>query len=337
MKVIYDISLLGIGHYDSVNRTGTFRVVENMAYGLALSEIDLSFCVSQSLKVLVETLDYLEFNPQLESSSLNYSKHKAVIARKLYNYNIEFNKISGSVEIFKKCVSLTNRLAEKLFSPLDDKVLSNADIFHSPCFPLTSRVKQAKKLTRFLTVYDLIPILHPHFFEHNNDEFLKRILNSLGWDDWAICISDATKNDLWNYLPNLDPSRVFVTHLAVAPDIFYPCTNSEENASIREKYNIPNAPYILSLCTLEPRKNIEHVIRCFAKLVQEEKIQDLYLVLVGTKGWSYDKIFTELANFDLAKNRIILTGYVPDEDLAALYSGALAFAFLFTKDLVFRP
>ncbi len=331
MKILYDISLLGIGHYDPVNRTGTFRVVENMAYGLAsLQEINLKFCVSQNLPVLVQCLDYLASNEKLDQKSLAYSKQQAFIARKLDEYNIRLSKLQDTLplKVFKKFYKTANRLAEKHIPPLNAKVLQNIDVFHSPCFALTPPVKEAKNIKRFLTVHDLIPILYPNLFEHNNDEGLKKILNSISPEDYVICVSNSTKNDLCSYLKYINPERVFVTHLAAAPDVFYPCSNSEQIIYVRNKYHIPNASYILSLCTLEPRKNIDHVIRCFAKLIQEQNIKDLYLVLVGAKGWSYSKIFEEVANFPLAKERVILTGYVADEDLAALYSGALAFTYL---------
>lgn len=96
-------------------------------------------------------------------------------------------------------------------------------------------------------------------------------------------------------------------------------------------------PYILSLSTLEPRKNIDHTIRCFARLVNQEHIKNLYLVLVGAKGWNYSKIFAEVSNYDYLQEHIIVTGYVADEDLAALYSGALTFVYpSFYEGLVFH-
>lgn len=75
-------------------------------------------------------------------------------------------------------------------------------------------------------------------------------------------------------------------------------------------------------------KNIDHVIRCFVRLVTEEQISDLSLVLAGMKGWDYDRIFAAIEGAPQVKDRIIVTGRIDDEDLAALYSGALAFAYL---------
>jgi glycosyltransferase involved in cell wall biosynthesis len=70
-----------------------------------------------------------------------------------------------------------------------------------------------------------------------------------------------------------------------------------------------------------------HTIRTFARMVDQQNIKDLSLVLVGTKGWLYDEIFEELSRNAALKDRIIVTGFAANEDLAALYSGAVAFVY----------
>ena len=97
--------------------------------------------------------------------------------------------------------------------------------------------------------------------------------------------------------------------------------------AVQLKYGIPRGPYILSLGTLEPRKNIVHLIRSFAQLVAQENLPDLSLVLAGAAGWDYGSIFEELTRYPQLKQRIIFTGYVADEDLSPLYSGALVFVY----------
>jgi len=72
---------------------------------------------------------------------------------------------------------------------------------------------------------------------------------------------------------------------------------------------------------------MEHAIRCFSALVRAEKLDDLYFVLVGTNGWRHEQILAEAAKCNVAADRIIVAGYVPDEELAPLYSGALAFIY----------
>jgi glycosyltransferase involved in cell wall biosynthesis len=338
MKVLYDISVLGTGYYYPRARTGVFRVVENIAYGLASSkECDLFFCASESFQKLNESLDYLASSSQLKGVSIPetyFTKVKRDFASKLRDFNTEINNATNEkqlkilyLKILRKLLYNTDKIiGGDSFHLISPKVLEQADIFHSPFYPISEQVKQVKNKNTFLTVYDLIPIMFPQFFEFKEDHLLNKVLESLEPENWAICISDSTKNDLCNKFPKVDPSRVFVTPLA-ASELFYPCNDSEQISLIRKKYNIPDAPYILSLSTLEPRKNIDHTIRCFAHLSQQEHIKDLYLVLVGTKGWDYNKIFEEISNNHSLQDRIIVTGYVADEDLAALYSGALAFVY----------
>ena len=89
----------------------------------------------------------------------------------------------------------------------------------------------------------------------------------------------------------------------------------------------PEGSYVLSLCTLEPRKNIEQVLRCFVRLVRENPLPELSLVLAGTKGWDFERIFDEIKGAAEIRGRIIVTGYVDDDDLPALYGGATMFVY----------
>ena len=76
-----------------------------------------------------------------------------------------------------------------------------------------------------------------------------------------------------------------------------------------------------------PKDNIERAIRCFMQLIQQQGIQDLPLVFEGPNGWDFDRIVHELARTPSLRQRIILTGFVSDPDLAVLYSGALMFLY----------
>lgn len=336
MKIVFDISILGMSQYNSVYRTGIFRVVENIAYGLAASkECKLTFCVSppfSPIQTLYSSLDYLESNPRIRRVPLPHSRLKRIFDSQVADLNTKITKASKLqrllLKTIRKPVYYTARAMEAYYHQIDPKSLAEADIFHASHFAIPEEAKKLKNVKKFLTVYDLTPISYPQFYEFNENDghFLKKVLESLDQDDWAICISQATKNDLCNYL-KIDPSRVFVTHLAAEPELFSVCSDSERISLTRKKYHIPDAPYILSVNTLQPRKNLAHVIRCFAKLVQQENIKDLSLVLVGAKGWKYSNLLEVISDYDFLKERIILTGYVADEDLAGLYSGALAFVY----------
>ena len=329
MKILYDISILGMGHYAPA-QTGIFRVVENIAYGLAESdECCVSFCSSHSLANLSQIIGYLEATPELENIPLVHPN----LPKNLYkNISGVIKKINGQSEVgfshkvLRRGLYYSLRLLGKTIKPLTIKELSAADLFHSPFLPFPEYTKAAGNTKRIITVYDLIPILYPKFFAYEENSLIKNVVNNIELNDWAVCISDSTKNDLCDYRKDLDPSRVFVAHPA-ASELFYPCNDAEKIDSIKKKYGIPDVPYILSLNTLEPRKNMAHAIRSFARMVEQENIKDLSLVLVGTKGWLYGEIFDELSKNSALKDRVIITGFAADEDLAALYSGALAFVY----------
>lgn len=340
IKVIYDISVLGQGHLHLRARTGIFRVVESIAEGLTSSkECDLLFSVTQYFQLLDASLDYLESHPKLAKVPLLHSSFPRIFYKKLLDtYNLvgcqtKINEASNLGEdklllnAVKSNLENTLRMMGGYSNTIDSSNLEEVDIFHSPYDEIPASVQKANKVQAFLTIYDLIPILYPQFLLSEQIPLLyKKTLASIAGKDWVTCISHSTKNDLCNYL-NIDESRVFVTHLAAEPSIFYPCRDAAKLASTRIKYSIPDAPYILSLGTLEPRKNLDGAIRSFAKLIEEQNIKDLYLVLVGTPGWKYDKIMEEVSKKNFLKERIIFTGYVPESDLAALYSSALAFVY----------
>ncbi|MBD6615800.1 FkbM family methyltransferase [Komarekiella sp. 'clone 1'] len=231
-------------------------------------------------------------------------------------------------DLFDACQSYINQNFEYKNLPLlhlSELKYQNIDIYQSTHYPLPNNIYFA---TRIVTVCDLIPILFPEYFTHNSQHLVINTIDQIDKNDFVCCISESTKQDICKYQPNLDEKQVFVTYLAADQEKFYPCDDQKLIIKTKQKYEIPDQPYLLTLSTLEPRKNIAHVIRCFLTLIKKQHIDDLNLVLIGTKGWQYEEIFAEIDRAKELENRIIITGYLPDEDLAPLYSGALAFMYV---------
>lgn len=161
--------------------------------------------------------------------------------------------------------------------------LPQTDIYHSTFHALPKRLKSKSK---FITLYDLIPIKLSSLFSKEDKvdiEFLEKI-NSLTKENWVLSISQQTRQDYHEYNPDFPLEHSLVIPLAADPQKFYICSNEEVLTAVAQKYQIPDAPYILSVCTLEPRKNLKFVVQGFLRLLQENKTPDLHLVLVGTKG-----------------------------------------------------
>jgi len=135
--------------------------------------------------------------------------------------------------------------------------------------------------------------------------------------------SQATKRDLVAYY-RTRPEKV---------DVVYPGVEGITRAGdveitrVRTKYDLP-ARYLLFLGTLQPRKNITRLVRAYASYVERSADPDLGLVLAGNPGWLMDVQRDVFAALPAAiANRVRITGYIADEDVAALYSGALALTF----------
>ncbi len=312
MEVILDVMSLGVS-YRKVNgeiylrdRTGIFRVADELARGLVKSpNINVDF-----------------ISPHYPSQSSRYIKDENISKKSIAFPTIKHRVINK----IKSITGNNNVLNSILPSTSINALVNRADIYHSPFFPILEEVTQSKSIKSFLTVHDLIPILYPQYFENEKNPLVKIAIQSNQKDGYFFCVSNSTKNDLCNYF-SINPDRVFVTPLAASKERFFKCVNTIEIETVKAKYQLRDKQYFLSLSTLEPRKNIDHTIRCFIKLIQEEHLNDVYLVLAGIKGWDFDKIFNEIENASMLKSRIILTGYVADEDLAFLYSGALAFIY----------
>ena len=326
MNVIFDISLLGTVNYHG-QRTGIARAIEVLLGGLTtLTECQMAFCACNSLVQLIQAAISLSNHPRFEGKQFclpgNVLLHQvARVCTKIYP-----DKLSSETQrVSRRVVSFFLKRLTTFYHSLDRDALENADIFHSTFFPLPAYIHRSSALQRFITIYDMIPVLFPEYFETQIIKNFTEIIWSIRADDWVIAISQSTKDDFCDRM-SFDPSRVFVTPLA-ASEPFYRCSDSMQDIQVRRRYQIPDGPYALSLCTVEPRKNIDHTIRSFVRTIREQRIPDLNLVLVGTKGWDFDRIFAEITKDPEMQLRIIVTGYVPDKDLASLYSNAMMFVY----------
>ncbi len=327
MNVVFDISILGMGHHDSKARTGIFRVAENIMdrllgrddLSLGLSAFASPDCCQQYL-----ASRGLEGVASLQCSSLLLrllEERRRLKERQVTRSGFNQALGKGYLEMVRM---LVRHFEQRPLSATGG--FSDADIVHSPYLPLPRQVR-ALKTKKFITLYDLIPVLLPEYFKHSGH--MTEVLRSIDHDTWILCISEATKNDFCAYtnMQGFDPDKLFVTPLAASGN-FFPCSDTHELSRVREKYGLPETPYLLSICSLEPRKNLVHVVRSFAALVSQEHLSDLSLVLVGPHGWGYEAIFAEICQNEAVRQRVIVAGYVADEDLAAVYSGALAFVYL---------
>jgi glycosyltransferase involved in cell wall biosynthesis len=133
-----------------------------------------------------------------------------------------------------------------------------------------------------------------------------------------LAISQATANDLTRLFPRTR-ARTHVIPLA-ADERF--SADGPPVEPVLERLGV-RAPYVLSVGTLEPRKNLLRLVQAFAAL-DEEVRERVQLVIVGAVGWDAE---ATLATLDLHHELVRALGHVDDADLRALLRGAQLFAY----------
>ncbi len=210
--------------------------------------------------------------------------------------------------------SVMQQLWKRIGWPPYDKIAGMADLFHFPNFiiPPLSRGKAV------VTVHDLSFRLYPQFAETRNLNYLNTHLpQTLKRADAVITISENSKREICHYL-GTPPEHVHVTHLGVSPD-FKPVDLATQQ-EFRDKLGLAR-PYILSVGTIEPRKNLRFLVDVFERMGDI----DVDLVIAGGKGWKHEGFFERLERSP-ARERIKYLEYIPDGGLPTLYSAAEIYA-----------
>ncbi|MDP2726576.1 MAG: glycosyltransferase family 1 protein [Dehalococcoidia bacterium] len=193
------------------------------------------------------------------------------------------------------------------------------DIFHSPDYLLPP----VRRGARVLTVHDLTFLVVPQYAEPKLARYLARALpNSIQQATLVLADSENTRQDLISLL-RVPPEKVAVLYAGIDPS-FVPVTDTAHLAKVRAKYGL-DGPFILNVGTLEPRKNLEGLLRAYA-LLREERNLPHRLVLAGGKGWLYEGLF-RIAEEQKLGEAVSFLGYVSDEDLPALLSLADVFVY----------
>ncbi len=217
--------------------------------------------------------------------------------------------INSSIPLHQKIRSFTS--IPSLMKKNDiDVVIEPA---HFGPFSLPSKTK------RVTVIHDITPVLFPAY--HNSAShyvhklFLPKITKNA---DLIVANSEHTKKDLVKYYPNAK-GKTEVVYLGKEPQ-FVPI----ENPAVLEKYKITQ-PYLLFVGTLEPRKNLVHLVKAFEEL-KNNIVTPLQLVFAGKMGWDSEELKKTIADSN-HKSDIIVTGYVERAELPVLYSMAKVFVY----------
>ena len=205
-----------------------------------------------------------------------------------------------------------------------DSLFSGIDLFHATdnLLPFLTGIPSV------FTLHDLVFRFYPETVSGPNRWFLKMMTGRfLRASDAVIAVSERTKRDA-QLLYGIPNSRISVIHEGVHSR-FRPA-GQDEIERVKHRYDLP-ARYLLFVGTIEPRKNLSTLLEAMTALKRQEAdgtVEPIApkLVVVGKTGWLSDGFFRRIHELDLDRE-VVLPGFVPDEDLPAVYSGAECFVF----------
>ncbi|MEK7581070.1 MAG: glycosyltransferase family 1 protein [Patescibacteria group bacterium] len=278
MKIAIDVSQI-------VYQTGVSRYTENLV---------------ESLLKVDNKNDYLLFGTSLRQlPRLNKLKKKFAALE-----NVQFKFFPFPIGFFEIIFNKIHLI--KL-----EKVIGNFDILHtSDWIEPAINQNESKKIT---TIHDVVPYLFPSSLPRrilkNQEVRLKLVKKE---SDLIIAVSNSTKEDVVKFL-EIPNERIRVINNAASP-AFKPQLEEKIN-EVLSKFKIKK-PYILSVATQEPRKNIQKLVDAFEKINKAKP--ELNLVLTGKYGWG--------PALDVVPN-VIQTGFVKEEELISLYAGCAVFVY----------
>lgn len=213
-------------------------------------------------------------------------------------------------------------LQKSLKTPKLDNVL-NTDVFFMPHINF-ARISGKRKSV--LTIHDLSFLRYPRFFSARKN-FWHKMLNlgdMVGQVDKVVAISENTKKDIVKMF-GVEEERVKVIKSGINTDEFKIIEEQDVLNQIKQKYNL-RGNFILYLGTLEPRKNVDGLIKAFDMFKKRYPKSGIKLIIAGGNGWK-DKGIHKAWRSSENRADIKFIGYIPKEDKVYLYNLASLFVF----------
>ena len=227
---------------------------------------------------------------------------------------VPFDAPQADIQRVRWCPGRAAQYAWKTLGwPPFDLFAGRFDVYHFPNFFLPP-LRHGRSV---VTIHDVSFLRHPEFAEDKNLQFLTRhIRKTVERADAIITDSRFSANEIRDVL-NVDEARLFPIHLGISP-LFRPPDEQTQAATLARLGC--ERPYLLTVGTLEPRKNVPFLIELFERMTDF----DGELVIAGMPGWKFEPIVERMQSSSRAAD-IRYLNFVPDADLPSLYAGAELF------------
>jgi glycosyltransferase involved in cell wall biosynthesis len=210
---------------------------------------------------------------------------------------------------------IVSRAADRI-QPLLEACIGDADVFH------TSNAERYKprKSRLTATIHDLttlkFPAAHTAINRGIDKRFFKQVLPAT---DKLIAVSENTRRDAIELL-GISPDRIVTIHSGVADEYFQAGPEQARSAAAEFKLRLP---YVLSVGTIEPRKNIGRLIDAWQDLPADVRAS-FRLVVAGSVGWEAEEVAARLRE---SGTGIRYLGYVGEQWMPGLTAGASCLAY----------
>ncbi len=329
LVLIFDGNIFAHEFIKNSSRSGIFFVALNLIKEFAqIDNIEINLYYNyrnyHKLKTLLEQ-NKLPNKCRLTTKDYKYNLLNKVFIRAL-DYSIPLNKDNT----IKKALRYLIYRFLRIKNMTNINSLQNSDIYFSACDKIPDEILNNPKIKSYQLLHDVIPIVMKKEYKGFNSPLLwmQDLVNSLNNNNTYFTVSEHTKKDFIKCAPWMNEKNFIVSHLG-ANDKFYRELDINKILKVKEKYKIPiNKKYVFSLCTLEPRKNILFAVKSFLQFIKQNNIKDTVIALGGASWKEFMPVLEkELNNLSDYKDSIIKLGYVEDEDLSILYSGAEVFVY----------
>lgn len=173
-------------------------------------------------------------------------------------------------------------------------------------------------------IHDLFPLRYPEMFPEDQLGFYRSMIpRSCKVSDMLFANSEDTKRDIVTMF-GIDPSKIVVTPLGPGNVIERRDPETVTDAELETAGVDPPGRYLLTLSTLEPRKNLAGLIRALDILRADPAFADVKLMVAGGKGWKYQEVFDLVEDLGMTE-AVRFLGYVPDEALPVLFARCSAY------------
>jgi glycosyltransferase involved in cell wall biosynthesis len=305
----FDIQIFDSNKYQSINafeKESYLGLIKEKSSSFVKIKTAVLLPLKTALSWLLSVDNYLTF-------TLSYKKSKAKLRNKILAVKSKY------ISFFTKSVNESGLIGK--FKP--EFSVADFDLVHIPLFQHAEYILQSKEKA-LITIHDLTHLSHPQYHQSDNIVLANYGLElALKYKSAFFSISENTEIDFVNRFA--EAQYLGMIPEAAENEVFCPLHSMYWKNTIRAVVGLKRTDeFFLSVSTLEPRKNLKNAILAFQNAIPSLP-DNVYFVVVGQNGWKMKEVLSDIKQIS---DRIIFTGFMPEESLPWLYREAIALIYV---------